>query len=117
MPMLFANLDCILGDYLPPLFQRWFGVNLIVSRNLVVTIGVVLMIGPGTIGLFTSRYIVIGLLCVGGFAYQALSGALITLSSDVFGRNEVDTANSLDQHGGVDRQHHVRSGGRRAGGV
>ncbi len=60
-----------------------------------VTLGAVLMIGPGTIGLFTSPYIAIALLCVGGFAHQALSGALITLSSDVFGRNEVATANGL----------------------
>ncbi|WP_279049695.1 MFS transporter [Cedecea davisae] len=95
MPMLFADFGCILGGYLPPLFQRWFGVNLIVSRKLVVTLGAVLMIGPGTIGLFTSPYVAIALLCVGGFAHQALSGALITLSSDVFGRNEVATANGL----------------------
>lgn len=95
MPMLFADFGCILGGYLPPLFQRWFGVNLIVSRKLVVTMGAVLMIGPGTIGLFTSPYVAIALLCVGGFAHQALSGALITLSSDVFGRNEVATANGL----------------------
>lgn len=47
MPMLFADLGCILGGYLPPLFQRWFGVNLIVSRKMVVTLGAVLMIGPG----------------------------------------------------------------------
>ncbi|WP_380184048.1 MFS transporter [Kalamiella sp. sgz302252] len=95
MPMLFADLGCIIGGYLPPLFQRFFGVNLIVSRKLVVTLGAVLMIGPGTIGLFTSPYIAIVLFCIGGFAHQALSGALITLSSDVFGRNEVATANGL----------------------
>jgi len=95
MPMLFADLGCIIGGYLPPLFQRLFGVNLIVSRKLVVTLGAVLMIAPGTIGLFTSPYIAIALFCVGGFAHQALSGALITLSSDVFGRNEVATANGL----------------------
>lgn len=95
MPMLFADMGCIVGGYLPPLFQRWFGVNLIVSRKLVVTLGAVLMIGPGTIGLFSNPYIAIALLCVGGFAHQALSGALITLSSDVFGRNEVATANGL----------------------
>ncbi|WP_341865649.1 MFS transporter [Serratia oryzae] len=53
------------------------------------------MIGPGMIGLFTSPYAAIALLCVGGFAHQSLSGALITLSSDVFGRNEVATANGL----------------------
>lgn len=95
MPMLFADVGCILGGYLPPLFQKYFKVNLIVSRNLVVTMGGVLMIGPGTIGLFTSPYAAIALLCIGGFAHQALSGALITLSSDVFGRNEVATANGL----------------------
>ncbi|WP_261643332.1 MFS transporter [Erwinia mallotivora] len=95
LPMLFADLGSILGGYLPPLFQRWFGVNLIVSRKLVVTMGAVLMIGPGTIGLFTSPYVAIALLCLGGFAHQSLSGALITLSSDVFGRNEVATANGL----------------------
>ncbi|WP_034916873.1 MFS transporter [Erwinia sp. 9145] len=95
MPMLFADLGCILGGYLPPLFQKYFHVNLIVSRKLVVTMGAVLMIGPGMIGLFTSPYVAIGLLCIGGFAHQSLSGALITLSSDVFGRNEVATANGL----------------------
>jgi len=95
MPMLFADLGCIVGGYLPPLFQRWFGVNLIVSRKMVVTMGALLMIGPGMIGLFTSPYIAIALLCIGGFAHQSLSGALITLSSDVFGRNEVATANGL----------------------
>jgi len=95
MPMLFADLGCILGGYLPPFFQKHFKVNLIVSRKLVVTMGALLMIGPGLIGLFTSPYVAIGLLCVGGFAHQSLSGALITLSSDVFGRNEVATANGL----------------------
>ncbi|TPG61925.1 MFS transporter [Ewingella americana] len=95
MPMLFADLGCIVGGYLPPLFQKYFKVNLIVSRKLVVTMGAVLMIGPGMIGLFASPYAAIALLCVGGFAHQSLSGALITLSSDVFGRNEVATANGL----------------------
>lgn len=95
MPMLFADLGCIVGGYMPPFFQHVFGVNLIVSRKLVVTLGAFLMIGPGMIGLFTSPYVAIGLLCIGGFAHQSLSGALITLSSDVFGRNEVATANGL----------------------
>lgn len=95
MPMLFADLGCIVGGYLPPLFQKYLKVNLIVSRKLVVTLGALLMIGPGMIGLFSSPYIAIALLCVGGFAHQALSGSLVTLSSDVFGRNEVATANGL----------------------
>lgn len=52
MSTQFANLGYIIGGYLPPLLQRWFNVNLIVSRKMVVTLGELLMIGPGTIGLF-----------------------------------------------------------------
>ncbi|MDQ7988251.1 MAG: MFS transporter [Candidatus Dactylopiibacterium sp.] len=95
MPMVFADLGCVLGGYMPAFFQKHFGVKLIVSRKMVVVLGGVLMVGPGMIGLFTSPYIAIAMLCIGGFAHQALSGALITLSSDVFGKNEVATANGL----------------------
>ncbi|MFT4172156.1 MAG: MFS transporter [Rhodocyclaceae bacterium] len=95
MPMLFADLGCVIGGYMPPFFQKHFGVTLIVSRKLVVVLGGILMIGPGIIGLFTSPYVAIAMLCIGGFAHQSLSGALITLSADVFGKNEVATANGL----------------------
>lgn len=95
LPMLFADAGCILGGYMSPFFQKHFKVDLVTSRKLVVTVGGLLMIGPGLIGLFASPYAAIALLCVGGFAHQTLSGALITLSSDVFGRNEVATANGF----------------------
>ena len=95
MPMLFADVGCVLGGYMSPFFQKHFNVSLINSRKMVVTVGGVLMIAPGLIGLFSSPYVAIFLFCIGGFAHQALSGALITLSSDVFGRNEVATANGF----------------------
>jgi len=95
MPMLFADLGCVLGGYMPVFFQRVFGVNLIVSRKLVVTVGAILMIAPGMIGLFGNPFAAIALLCIGGFAHQSLSGALITLSSDVFRSEEVATANGF----------------------
>ncbi|MFM2484768.1 MFS transporter [Celerinatantimonas yamalensis] len=95
MPMVFADVGCILGGYMPVFFQKVFRVNLISSRKLVVLLGAFLMIGPGLIGLFGSPYIAIALLCVGGFAHQSLSGALITLSADVFEPHEVATANGL----------------------
>ena len=95
MPMLFADVGCVLGGYMSPFFQKHFKVSLINSRKMVVTVGGVLMIAPGLIGLFSSPYVAIFLFCIGGFAHQALSGALITLSSDVFGRNEVATANGF----------------------
>lgn len=95
MPMVFADVGCILGGYMPVMFQKFFHVNLVVSRKLVVLLGAILMIGPGLIGVFGNPYIAIGLLCIGGFAHQSLSGALITLSSDVFEPHEVATANGL----------------------
>lgn len=95
LPMLFADLGCILGGYMSPFFQKHFNVSLVNSRKCVVTVGAVLMIAPGLMGLFSDPYIAIILFCIGGFAHQTLSGALITLSSDVFGRNEVATANGF----------------------
>lgn len=95
IPMLFADMGCIIGGYLPGIFQRAFGVNIVVSRKLVVTMGAALMILPGMVGLFSSPFVAIALLCVGGFAHQSLSGALITLSSDMFDAGEVATANGF----------------------
>lgn len=95
MPMLFADVGCLVGGYLPMFFQKYFHVSLIVSRKLVVTVGALCMIGPGLIGLYANPYFAIAMLCFGGFAHQCLSGALITLSSDIFGKNEVATANGL----------------------
>jgi ACS family hexuronate transporter-like MFS transporter len=95
MPFLAADLGCIVGGYLPAFFIKYLKVNLITSRKLVVVMGGLLMIGPGCIGLIASPYTAIALFCLGGFAHQSLSGALITLSSDVFGRKEVATANGF----------------------
>ena len=95
IPMLFADMGCVIGGYLPGIFQRVFGVNIVVSRKLVVTMGAALMILPGMVGLFSSPFVAIALLCVGGFAHQSLSGALITLSSDMFDAGEVATANGF----------------------
>jgi ACS family hexuronate transporter-like MFS transporter len=58
-------------------------------------IGSLAMIGPGCVGLVDSPYTAIGLLCIGGFAHQTLSGALYSITSDVFGKNEVATATGL----------------------
>jgi MFS transporter, ACS family, hexuronate transporter len=95
LPFLAADLGSIVGGYLSPLFMKWFNVSLISSRKLVVTTGAILMFGPACIGLATDAHTAVYLFCVGGFAHQALSGALITLASDVFGKNEVATANGL----------------------
>jgi ACS family hexuronate transporter-like MFS transporter len=95
LPFLAADIGCVLGGYLSPFFHKHAKVSLLTSRKLVVGVGALCMIGPGSIGLVTSPYAAIALLCVGGFAHQTLSGALYSITSDVFGKRDVATATGL----------------------
>ncbi|MBV8259415.1 MAG: MFS transporter [Paraburkholderia sp.] len=95
IPFLAADLGCLVGGYLAPLFMRWFGCSLTTSRKLVITTGALLMTGPACVGLVASPYGAIALFCAGTFAHQTISGALFTLASDVFGQHEVATATGL----------------------
>ena len=62
---------------------------------MVFVVGALCMIGPACVGLVASPYAAIALLCVGGFAHQTLSGALYSITSDLFGKNEVATATGM----------------------
>ncbi len=95
LPFLAADAGSLLGGLTAPALIRWFGVDLLASRKLTVTIGALLMIGPACIGLATSPAVAIALFCVGGFAHQMLSGALITLSADLFDQRAVGTATGM----------------------
>ena len=59
------------------------------------TTGAILMAGPAAIGLAGSPGVAIALFCVGGFAHQMLSGALLTLAADVFETRAVGTASGM----------------------
>jgi len=95
MPFLAADIGCVLGGYLSPLFHKHLKVSLFTSRKLVFVVGALFMIGPACIGLVASPYVAVALLCVGGFAHQTLSGALYAITSDMFGKNEVATATGM----------------------
>jgi ACS family hexuronate transporter-like MFS transporter len=95
LPFLAADIGCVLGGYLSPIIHKRFDVSLFQSRKWVVVIGSLSMIAPGCVGLVESPYTAILLLCIGGFAHQTLSGALYSITSDVFGKNEVATATGL----------------------
>lgn len=95
LPFLAADIGCVLGGYLSPIIHKRFKVSVFASRKWVVGIGAVCMIAPGCVGLVASPYTAILLLCIGGFAHQTLSGALYSITSDVFGRHEVATATGL----------------------
>jgi len=92
LPFLAADLGGVLGGYLSPYLVRRFGLDLVHSRIAGVSIGAVLMIAPGCIGLAGSPYAAIALFCIGGFAHQMISVSLNTLNTDVFAPAEVGTA-------------------------
>ena len=95
LPFLAADAGSILGGYYAPWLMRRFNVSLLTSRKIVMTTGAFCMIGPACIGLAGSPLMAIALFCVGGFAHQMLSGALLTLSADLFDRRVVATATGM----------------------
>ncbi len=71
--------------------QKRFGISLINARRSAFTVGACLMVGVAFVGFVDSPYVAIALLSLAGFAHQTLSVTVITMSSDLFKRNEVAT--------------------------
>ena len=95
LPFLAADAGSLLGGYYAPFVMRRFNVSLLTSRTIVVTTGALLMVGPACIGLTVSPAAAIALFCIGGFAHQMLSGALMTLAADLFDPRIVATAGGM----------------------
>ncbi len=90
LPFLAADLGCMAGGVIVAFLQKR-GVGLINARRGAFTVGACLMTCMAFVGLVESPYAAVALLCVGGFAHQTLSVTVITMSSDLFKRNEVAT--------------------------
>jgi ACS family hexuronate transporter-like MFS transporter len=90
LPFVAADIGCLFGPAVV-LFLQKRGVSLIDARRWAFTLGAVLMTGMMFVGRVESPYLAIALLCLGGFAHQTLSVTVITMSSDLFRRNEVAT--------------------------
>ncbi|OJU12150.1 MAG: MFS transporter [Caulobacterales bacterium 68-7] len=95
LPFLAADLGSIVGGYMSPFFMKFGKVGLIRARQLTVLCGALLMVGPACISLAPDAYWAIAMFCIGGFAHQMLSGALITLSADLFPSRQVATATGI----------------------
>lgn len=94
LPFLAADLGCMFGGVVVAALQRR-GVVLINARRGAFALGAGLMLGMAFVGLVSSPYAALALLCLGGFAHQTLSVTVITMSSDLFKRNEVATVAGL----------------------
>jgi ACS family hexuronate transporter-like MFS transporter len=92
LPFLAADFGCVFGGLVAMRLQRQFGLSVIDSRRSAFTLGALLMLGVGFVGFVQSPYAAIALLSLAGFAHQTLSVTVITMSSDLFRKNEVATA-------------------------
>jgi ACS family hexuronate transporter-like MFS transporter len=94
LPFVAADLGCMFGGTVVFWLQKR-GVGLINARRMAFTLGACLMVGMAFVGFVESPYAAVGLLCLGGFAHQTLSVTVITMSSDLFRRNEVATVTGM----------------------
>jgi MFS transporter, ACS family, hexuronate transporter len=94
LPFLAADFGSLAAGLVPPWLMKR-GSTLLASRKITMTIGALCMIGPACIGLAGSAGLAIALFCVGAFAHQMLSGALLTLCADVFDSRTVGTASGM----------------------
>jgi ACS family hexuronate transporter-like MFS transporter len=92
IPFLAADLGCMFGGLVAMTLQKRAGLNVIDARRCAFTLGAVMMLGVGFVGVVKSPYTAIALLSLAGFAHQTLSVTVITMASDLFKRNEVATA-------------------------
>ena len=90
LPFLAADLGCLFGPTVVLWLQKR-GVRLINARRGAFTVGAVMMMGVAFVGFMDNAYAAIALLSLAGFAHQTLSVTVITMSSDLFRRNEVAT--------------------------
>src|SRR5205085_4145955 len=91
LPFLAADIGCLFGGTFSFWLQKYWRLSIINARRGAFTLGAVLMLGVGFVGFVESPYAAIALLSLGGFAHQTLSVTVITMSSDLFRRNEVAT--------------------------
>ena len=91
LPFLAADFGCLFGGMVSMKLQKYFGVSLINARRGAFTVGACLMMGVGFAGVVENPYAAIALLSLAGFAHQTLSVTVITMSSDLFPRNQVAT--------------------------
>lgn len=90
LPFLAADLGCMFGGVVVAFLQKR-GVGLINARRGAFSLGAIMMTGMAFVGYVDSPYAAVALLSLGGFAHQTLSVTVITMSSDLFKRNEVGT--------------------------
>jgi len=94
IPFVAADVGCLAGPAIVLQLQKR-GVALIDARRWAFTAGAAMMTGVAFAGYVGNAYAAIALLSLAGFAHQTLSITVITMSGDLFKRNEVATVTGM----------------------
>ncbi|ENZ3216094.1 MFS transporter [Salmonella enterica] len=62
------------------------------AKRITFTFASILMLSMAGVGFVTNVYVALALFCIAGFAHQCLSITVISMSSDLFPKQEVGTA-------------------------
>jgi ACS family hexuronate transporter-like MFS transporter len=91
LPFLAADFGSVFGGMVSMACQKYGRISLINARRCAFSLGAFLMLGVGFVGSAESAVVAVALLSLAGFAHQTLSVTVITMSSDLFRKNEVAT--------------------------
>jgi ACS family hexuronate transporter-like MFS transporter len=94
LPFLAADLGCLFGGVLSPLFI-WLRAPVLTARKLSASVCAFLMVFAIFIEKAPNAAWAIVFFCVAAFAHQAMSSTLLTLPADLFPQRTVATANGL----------------------
>lgn len=95
LPFLAADVGALAAGFIATMAQKYGGFGLVNARRISFTIGAFLMVAPASVSLVSSPYVAIALLSIAGFAHQTLSTTVITMSSDLFPKDEVATVTGM----------------------
>ncbi|WP_323908012.1 MFS transporter [Aeromonas veronii] len=95
LPFLAADFGCIAGGFIAKFFMEKLNMTTLNARRATFTIGAILMLAIGFVSIIKDPYVAIALMSIGGFAHQTLSTVVITMSADLFKKNEVATVVGL----------------------
>jgi MFS transporter, ACS family, hexuronate transporter len=91
LPFLAADFGSVFGGMVSMACQKYWKFSLINARRCAFSLGACMMLGVGFVGFAESAAAAVALLSLAGFAHQTLSVTVITMSSDLFRKNEVAT--------------------------
>lgn len=91
LPFLTADFGCIFAGYISRLLVNR-GICVLNAKRITFTFASILMLSMAGVGFVTNVYVALALFCIAGFAHQCLSITVISMSSDLFPKQEVGTA-------------------------